>query len=161
MSNLGLEHYLEKNGIKFIRTKVGDRFVAEKMRAGGYNFGGEQSGHIIFSDYNTTGDGPITALHVLYLMRKRNKPLSMLVSGIRLYPQVLVNVETEKRKDFKSIPEIGAAIRKAEERLAGNGRILVRPSGTEPKIRVMVEGKERRLIEKLGNEIAKVVREYL
>ena len=161
MSNLGLERYLEKNGIKFIRTKVGDRFVADKMRAGGYNFGGEQSGHIIFSDYNTTGDGPITALHVLYLMRKIGKPFSKLVSDITLYPQVLINVETEKRKDFKSIPEIGTAIRKAEERLAGNGRILVRPSGTEPKIRVMVEGKERRLIEKLGNEIAKVVREYL
>jgi phosphoglucosamine mutase len=161
MSNLGLERYLEKNGIKFIRTKVGDRFVAERMRAGGYNFGGEQSGHIIFSDYNTTGDGPITALHVLYLMRKRVKPFSKLVSDITLYPQVLINVETEKRKDFKSIPEIQSVIKNAEERLAGNGRILVRPSGTEPKIRVMVEGKERRLIEKLGNEIARVVREYL
>jgi len=161
MSNLGLERYLEKNGIRFIRTKVGDRFVAEKMREGGYNFGGEQSGHIIFSDYNTTGDGPITALHVLYLLRKRNKPFSKLVSDIMLYPQVLINIETEKRKDFKSVSEIGSAIKKAEQRLGASGRILVRPSGTEPKVRVMVEGKEKRLIEKVGNEIAKVVKTYL
>jgi len=161
MSNLGLERYLGKNGINFIRTKVGDRFVAEKMREGGYNFGGEQSGHIIFSDYNTTGDGPITALHVLYLMKKRNKPFSKLVSDIALYPQALINIHTEKKRDFKSIPEIGAAIRRAEEKLGISGRILVRPSGTEPKIRVMVEGKEKKLIGKVGNEIARVVKEYL
>jgi len=158
MSNLGLEHYLIKKGIKFIRTKVGDRFVAEKMRAGGYNLGGEQSGHIIFSDYNTTGDGPITALQVLYLMKKKDRSLSRLVSDIKLYPQVLINVEVERRKDIKSIPEIEAAIKKAEERLADRGRILVRPSGTEPKIRVMVEGEEGTLIEKVAREISRVVK---
>lgn len=161
MSNLGLEHYLSSHGIKLIRTKVGDRFVVEKMRAGGYNLGGEQSGHIVFFDYNTTGDGPITALHVLYLMRKKNEPLSKLVSDIKLYPQVLINVEVEKKRDIKSIPEIEAVIKKAEERLAERGRVLVRPSGTEQKIRVMVEGDEQHLIEKLAKDISRVVKENM
>ncbi len=161
MSNLGLEHYLSSHGIKLIRTKVGDRFVVEKMRAGGYNLGGEQSGHIVFFDYNTTGDGPITALHILYLMRKKNEPLSKLVSDIKLYPQILINVEVEKKRDIKSIPEIEAAIKKAEERLAEKGRVLVRPSGTEPKIRVMVEGDEQHLIEKLAKDISRVVKEKM
>jgi len=161
MSNLGFEHYLSKHGIKLIRTKVGDRYVAEKMRAGGYNLGGEQSGHIIFSDYNTTGDGPITALQVLYLMKKQGKRLSRLVSGIKLYPQILVNVGVEKKRDLKSVPEIEAAIEKAEDRLADKGRILVRPSGTEPKIRVMVEGEDRHLIEKIAREVARVVKEKM
>lgn len=161
MSNLGLEHYLSSHSIKLIRTKVGDRFVVEKMRAGGYNLGGEQSGHIVFFDYNTTGDGPITALHVLYLMRKKNEPLSKLVSDIKLYPQVLINVEVEKKRDIKSIPEIEAVIKKAEERLAERGRVLVRPSGTEQKIRVMVEGEEQHLIEKLAKDISRVVKEKM
>jgi len=161
MSNLGLEHYLAKNGIKLIRTKVGDRFVAEKMRSGGYNLGGEQSGHIILSDYNTTGDGPITALHVLHLMKKRDARLSKLVSGIKLYPQILMNVEVEKKKDLKSVPAIGEAVQKAEEKLAEKGRVLVRPSGTEPKIRVMIEGENRNLIEKLAGDISRVVKEKM
>ncbi|MBI4690227.1 MAG: phosphoglucosamine mutase [Nitrospirae bacterium] len=161
MGNLGLEHYLLKNRIGFIRTKVGDRFVAEKMRSGGYNLGGEQSGHIIFSDYNTTGDGPITALQTMYLMKKKNTSLSKLVSGIKLYPQVLINVGVERRRDLKSIPAIKSVIEGAEERLAGKGRVLVRPSGTEPKIRVMVEGVDRNLIERLAGEIARVVKEKM
>lgn len=161
MSNLGFEYYLSKHGIKLLRTKVGDRFVAEKMRSGGYNLGGEQSGHIIFADYNTTGDGPITALQVLYLLKKKGKSLSRLVSGIKLYPQVLLNVEVEKKRDIKSIPEIEAAIKKAEEMLAEKGRILVRPSGTESKIRVMVEGEDSHLIEKLAINISKVVKEKM
>ncbi|MEK6652492.1 MAG: phosphoglucosamine mutase [Nitrospirota bacterium] len=161
MSNLGFEHYLSKHGIKLLRTKVGDRFVAEKMRSGGYNLGGEQSGHIIFSDYNTTGDGPITALQVLYLLKKKGKSLSKLASGIKLYPQVLMNVEVEKKRDIKSVPEIEAAIKKAEERLAEKGRILVRPSGTESKIRVMVEGEDKNLIEKMARDIARVVKDKM
>jgi phosphoglucosamine mutase len=161
MSNLGLEHYLLRNGIRLIRTKVGDRYVVEKMRDGGYNLGGEQSGHIIFSDYNTTGDGPITAVQVMYLMKKLGKALSQLVSGIKLYPQTLVNVTVEKKKDIRSVPEIGKVIRDAEEKLAGNGRILVRPSGTEPVIRVMVEGKDQNLIEKLARDISRVVKEKM
>ncbi|MBI4685225.1 MAG: phosphoglucosamine mutase [Nitrospirae bacterium] len=161
MSNLGFERFLLKKGIRLIRTKVGDRYVAEKMRTEGYNLGGEQSGHIILSDYNTTGDGPITALQVLYIMKKQNKSLSKLVSGIKLYPQVLINIEVEKKKDFRSIPEIEQVIKKAEERLAENGRILVRPSGTEPKIRVMVEGAEQNLTEQLARKIAKVIKEKM
>jgi phosphoglucosamine mutase len=161
MSNLGLEKYLEKNGIKLLRTKVGDRYVVEKMLEGGYNLGGEQSGHVIFLDYNTTGDGPLTALQVLYLMKKRNASLSKLSSEIKLYPQILTNVVIDHKQDIKAFPEIGDAIQNAEKRLAGKGRILVRPSGTEPKIRVMLEGENMKLITKLANDIAKVIKEKM
>jgi phosphoglucosamine mutase len=157
MSNLGLEKYLNKNGIKLIRTKVGDRFVVEKMIREGYNFGGEQSGHIIFLDHNTTGDGPLTAIHVLYLMKKRDLSLSRLVKEIRRYPQVLINVNVEQRRDIGNISEIQDAIKKAEKKLDGKGRVLVRPSGTELKIRVMLEGENQKVIKKLGQDIAKVI----
>ena len=161
MSNLGLEKYLEQKGIALLRTKVGDRYVVEKMIEGGYNLGGEQSGHIIFLDYNTTGDGPLTALQVLHLMKKRDATLSELSSEIKLYPQILTNVVIEHRQDIRAFPEIEDAIQSAEKKLAGKGRILVRPSGTEPKIRVMLEGEDLRLIKKLGNDIAKVIREKM
>jgi len=161
MSNLGLEKYLEMNGIKLIRTKVGDRYVAERMLDGGYNLGGEQSGHIIFFDHNTTGDGPLTVIQVLYLMKKRNAPLSKLASGIKLFPQILMNVEVEQKHDIKTIPEIEESVKAAEKRLAGGGRILVRPSGTEPKIRVMLEGEDLKLITKLGKDISKVIKEKM
>jgi len=161
MSNLGLEKYLEKNDIKLMRTKVGDRYVVERMLDGGYNLGGEQSGHIIFLDHNTTGDGPLTALQVLYLMKKRDTELSKLSKEIRLFPQILMNVKAEHKYDIKTIPGIQEAIRAAEKRLSGKGRVLVRPSGTEPKIRVMLEGEDLRLIEKLGRDIARVIREKM
>lgn len=161
MSNLGFEKYLEKNDIKLIRTKVGDRFVVEKMLEGGYNLGGEQSGHIVFLDHNTTGDGPLTAVQVLYLMKKRNSPLSKLSSGIKLFPQILTNVEVKHKQDINSIPEIIATIRSAEKKLYGIGRILVRASGTEPKIRIMVEGANTKLITKISNDIAKIIREKM
>jgi phosphoglucosamine mutase len=161
MSNLGLEKYLEMNGIKLIRTKVGDRYVVEKMLDGGYNLGGEQSGHIIFIDHNTTGDGPLTVIQVLYLMKKRNAPLSKLASEIKLFPQILLNVEVEHKYDIKTIPEIEESVKAAEKRLAGSGRILVRPSGTEPKIRVMLEGEDLKLITKLGKDISKVIKEKM
>jgi len=161
MSNLGLEKYLEKNGIKLMRTRVGDRYVVEKMVEGGYKFGGEQSGHIVFLDYNTTGDGPLTAVQVLYLMKERNARLSKLASEIKLYPQILKNVEVEHKHDIKAIPEIEEAIKVAEEKLDGKGRILVRPSGTEPKIRVMIEGEDRKLITKLAENISMVIKEKM
>ncbi|MBI5188894.1 MAG: phosphoglucosamine mutase [Nitrospirae bacterium] len=161
MSNLGLERYLERNGIKLIRTRVGDRYVVEKMLEGGYNLGGEQSGHIVFLDHNTTGDGPLTAVQVLYLMKKRDSALSRLTSEIKLYPQVLMNVEVEHKHDIKTIPEIEEAIKDAEKRLAKKGRILVRPSGTEPKIRVMLEGEDLKLIKKLGEDISRVIKEKM
>lgn len=161
MSNLGLERYLERNGIRLIRTKVGDRYVVEKMLEGGYNLGGEQSGHVVFLDHNTTGDGPLTAVQVLYLLKKRNSTLSKLVSEIKLYPQILMNVEVEHKHDIKTIPEIEMAIKDAEKRLAKRGRILVRPSGTEPKIRVMLESEDLKLIKKLGEDISRIIKEKM
>jgi phosphoglucosamine mutase len=161
MSNLGLERYLRRNGIGLVRTKVGDRYVVEKMLAGKYNLGGEQSGHIIFLDHNTTGDGPLTAIQVLYLLKKRDNSLSKLSGAIKLYPQILMNVRVERKHDIRTIPEIGESIRVAEERLSGSGRVLVRPSGTEPKIRVMIEGEDLKLITKLGRDIARVIRKKM
>ncbi len=161
MSNLGLERFLERHGIRTLRTKVGDRFVVEKMIEGGFNVGGEQSGHIIFLDFNTTGDGPITAMQVLGLMKKSGKRLSRLASRIKLYPQVLMNVEVEKKQDIRTVPAIDLAVRSAEKRLGSGGRVLVRPSGTEPKIRVMLEGTDLRLITKLCRDISGVIRESM
>lgn len=159
MSNFGFEEYLKKNGIKLIRTRVGDRYVVEEMIRGGYNLGGEQSGHIVFLDHNTTGDGPLTAVQVLNLMKKRGVPLSKLTSEIKLYPQVLMNVDVEHKHDIKTVPQIQEAINSAEKKLSGKGRILVRPSGTEPKVRVMLEGKDLKLITKLGRDISRVIKE--
>jgi phosphoglucosamine mutase len=161
MSNLGLERFLERQGIRLLRTRVGDRYVVEQMLEGGFNVGGEQSGHIIFLDFNTTGDGPITAAQVLSLMKSSDKVLSKLAGRIKLLPQVLLNVEVEKRHDIRAIPEIEAAVTKAEERLDGRGRVLVRASGTEPKIRVMLEGEDEKLITRLGKDIAKVIKEKM
>lgn len=154
MTNSGIEEYLRAHGIKLIRSKVGDRYVVEEMMKGGYNLGGEQSGHIIFFDYNTTGDGPITALQVLYLMKKTNKTLSELVKDIELYPQVLLNVTVSKRGDFEKVPEIVKAIEEGHKKLNDKGRILVRPSGTEPKIRVMVESNEYETAKSIAENIA-------
>jgi len=161
MSNFGFEEYLKKNGIKLIRTRVGDRYVVEEMIRGGYNLGGEQSGHIVFLDHNTTGDGPLTAVQVLNLMKKRGVPFSKLASEIKLYPQVLMNVDVEHKHDIKTVPQIQEAINTAEKRLSGKGRILVRPSGTEPKVRVMLEGKDLKLITKLGRDISRIIKEAL
>ena len=161
MSNIGLEIFLKKHGIGLIRTKVGDRYVVEKMQTDDYNFGGEQSGHIIFLDHNTTGDGPITAVQVLDLMKERHVPLSKLASPIKLFPQVLINVEIEKRQDIRAFPAIEDAVQQAEKTLAGKGRVLVRPSGTEPKIRVMLEGESLNTISSLGRNIAKVIKEKM
>ncbi|MEW6163118.1 MAG: phosphoglucosamine mutase [Nitrospirota bacterium] len=161
MSNLGLEEYLRRNGIRLVRAKVGDRYVVEEMLDGGYNLGGEQSGHIVFLDYNTTGDGPLTAVQILYLMKKKGSPLSKLASEIKLYPQVFMNVDVEHKHDIKTIPQIQEAIKAAEKKLSGKGRILVRPSGTEPKVRVMLEGEDLKLITKLGKDILKVIKEKM
>ncbi|VAX32057.1 Phosphoglucosamine mutase [hydrothermal vent metagenome] len=156
MSNLGIEHYLERKGIKLIRTSVGDRFVVEEIQRGGYNLGGEQSGHIIFFDYNTTGDGPVTALQMLYLMKKTGTPLSEMVSDIFLYPQILENVKVKKKDVIKSSGVI-RKIKEAEKILDGKGRVLVRPSGTEQKVRVMVEGSDRETIQAVAAGIVKTI----
>ncbi|MCL0096465.1 phosphoglucosamine mutase [Thermodesulfovibrionales bacterium] len=157
MTNFGLEKYLSAQGIKLIRTDVGDRYVVEKMQSGGYNLGGEQSGHIIFFDYNTTGDGAITALQVLYLMKKRGRLVSELTRGIELCPQVLLNIASPKKESFNEIPEITNAINDLTKRLNDGGRILVRPSGTEPKIRIMVESGDYDMAKYIANSIAEVV----
>ncbi|MBI5026701.1 MAG: phosphoglucosamine mutase [Nitrospirae bacterium] len=157
MSNMGLEKFLRSAGIKLIRTQVGDRYVVEEMLKGGYNLGGEQSGHIIFMDYNTTGDGPLTALQALAVMRKKGKTLSELASDIPRYPQVLMNVKVTEKKNVEEFPEIIRAIKAAEKRLDG-GRILIRPSGTEPKIRVMVEGEDMDRIALIAKELTEIIR---
>jgi phosphoglucosamine mutase len=159
MGNLGLENYLEGKGINMLRTKVGDRFVAEKMLQNGYVLGGEPSGHVICLDCNTTGDGPITALHVISVMKKENTSLSRLVADIKLYPQILINVAIEKKVDIKIFPAIAQAIKDAEKRLKGKGRIIVRPSGTEPKVRVMVEADEEMLADRCARQVAGVIRQ--
>lgn len=157
MTNSGIEEYLRTHGVNLIRSKVGDRYVVEEMMKGGYNLGGEQSGHIIFFDYNTTGDGPITALQVLYLMKKTNKTLSELVKDIELYPQVLLNVPVSKKDELEQVPEIMKAIEKGYKSLNDKGRILVRHSGTEPKVRVMVESNEYELAKSIAENIAKSI----
>ncbi|MBI5055705.1 MAG: phosphoglucosamine mutase [Nitrospirae bacterium] len=160
MSNIGFELFLKKSGIKVVRAKVGDRYVVEEMVKRSCNLGGEQSGHIIFLDHNTTGDGPITALQILSVMCRRQKSLSELACNIPIYPQVLINVPVAKSKHMDDFPEIAAMIKKAEKKL-DSGRILVRPSGTEPKIRVMVEGDDMDSIKTIAGEVAEVIRKKM
>jgi phosphoglucosamine mutase len=140
---------------------VGDRFVTERMLQDGYVLGGEPSGHIICLDCNTTGDGPITALHVLFTMKKEDTSLSRLVAGIRLYPQVLITVPVEKKADIKTFPEIMQAIKNAEGSLRAKGRIIVRASGTEPAMRVMVEADNQRLAERCAHGVAEVIKKTM
>jgi phosphoglucosamine mutase len=160
MSNIGLEIFLKKTGIKLYRTVVGDRYVVEEMVRRHCNVGGEQSGHIVFLDHNTTGDGAITALQALSVMSRSGKSLSELSSDIQIYPQVLVNVRVPKIKHIEDFPAVVSAVKKAEKKLQ-QGRILVRPSGTEPKIRVMVEGDNMDEITTVANEIADVIRKKM
>jgi len=157
MSNIGFEIFLKRAGINLIRTQVGDRYVVEEMLRRGCNLGGEQSGHVIFLDYNTTGDGAITALQILSVMSRTGKTLSELASCIPIYPQVLVNVRVPKPRSIEEFPAVIAAIKKAEKRLKG-GRIFVRPSGTEPKIRVMVEGNDMGVITEIAEDIAEIIK---
>ncbi len=160
MSNIGFELFLKKNDIKVVRTQVGDRYVVEEMVRRKCNFGGEQSGHIVFLDHNTTGDGAITALEVLSIMSKKGKLLSDLTSYIPIYPQVLVNVRVKRTKNMEDYPEIDKAIKRAKKKVT-DGRILVRPSGTEPKIRVMLEGDNMDNITDIANEVADVIRKHM
>ncbi|MEX5213587.1 MAG: phosphoglucosamine mutase [Nitrospiraceae bacterium] len=161
MSNFGLEVALGKAGVKLVRTPVGDRYILERMIADGYNFGGEQSGHMIFLDHNTTGDGLIAGLQVLSLMKRTGKPLSELADAMTRIPQVLIGVKVSSKPDLSSIPAIHEAIRNSEIRLNSNGRVLVRYSGTEPLLRIMVEGSDDALIRTLAEDLAGVVRRHL
>lgn len=161
MSNFGLELSMSKAGISLVRTPVGDRYLMERMQADGYNFGGEQSGHFIFLDHNTTGDGLISALQVLSLMKRTAQPLSELSKAMSAVPQILLNVKVAKKPRLESIPEIGQAMRESEQRLNGCGRVLVRYSGTEPLLRIMVEGEQDAVIQDVAEGLARVVRAHI
>ncbi len=161
MSNLGLELALRSAGIQLVRTAVGDRYVVEEMLSGGYNLGGEQSGHIIFLDHNTTGDGGITCLQLLALMVEKGKRLSELRGVMTRLPQILLNVEVKEKKDFSRIPRVRDKIKAAEKSLGDRGRILVRYSGTEPLARVMLEGEDEKQIRGMAQEIAEEIRREL
>jgi phosphoglucosamine mutase len=161
MSNMGFEIAMKEANIKLIRTQVGDRYILECMRQKGYNLGGEQSGHLIFLDHTTTGDGILSALQVLAVMRKKGRPLSELAAVMTTLPQVLVNTTVEKRMDLDSVPVIRKAIADAEKKLAGKGRVLVRFSGTQALCRVMIEGPSQKEITAMANELAEVIRKNM
>jgi phosphoglucosamine mutase len=158
---MGFEIAMKEANIKLIRTQVGDRYILECMRQKGYNLGGEQSGHLIFLDHTTTGDGILSALQVLAVMKKKGRPLSELAAVMSTLPQVLVNVTVERRRELDSIPVIGQAIADAEKKLAGKGRILVRFSGTQALCRVMIEGPSQKEITTMANELADVIKKNM
>jgi phosphoglucosamine mutase len=161
MSNIGLEIALRESGIELVRCPVGDKYVMEEMVKRELSLGGEQSGHIIFSDHLFTGDGIATALNVLRVMAETGRPLANLASQLVTYPQVLVNVRVREKKEIRSVPEIAAAVARVEQQLAGQGRLLVRYSGTEPLLRVMLEGRNQEEIQTWASEIAGKVKEHL
>lgn len=161
MSNLGLDLALRQAGGKVVKTAVGDRYVVEEMRRHNYKLGGEQSGHMIFLDHNTTGDGVITALQVLAIMQQTGKPLSELAAVMTSLPQVLVNVRVRKRVAIDKVPEIAARVRQVTAHLGDSGRVLIRYSGTEPLLRIMLEGEDQGEISTLAEELAELVRLHL
>ena len=163
MSNLGLHKYARDNGLELLQTKVGDRYVLEEMLKGGFNLGGEQSGHIILLDYNPTGDGILTSLMLIQAILEEDKKASEVASIIKLYPQVLVNakVDNDKKYNYEKDEKIKTAIEKLEKEFAGNGRALIRPSGTEPLVRVMIEGEDQEYITKRAQEIANLIEKKL
>jgi phosphoglucosamine mutase len=162
MSSIGLEHAVAREGGKLLRVGVGDRYVVEAMRGKNMNFGGEQSGHLVFLDHATTGDGLIAALQVLDIVLREQRPLSELVAEvIEHVPQVLVNVSLPVKKPLEELPATTASIKSAERKLDGDGRVLVRWSGTEPKLRILVEGPDKKEIDSLAREIAKVAEREL
>ena len=163
MSNLGLNKYAEKNNLKLIQTKVGDRYVLEEMLKNGYNLGGEQSGHIIMLEYNPTGDGILTSLMLIKAILEEGKPASEVASIVQTYPQVLINakVDSNKKYDYEQDDEIKEAIENLEKEFAGNGRVLIRPSGTEPLVRVMIEGQNQQYITKKAKQLADLIEQKL
>lgn len=163
MSNLGLDIYSKENNLNFIRTKVGDRYVLEEMKKGGYNLGGEQSGHIIFLDYNPTGDGILTSLMFISIMLEKAEKASELEEIIKIYPQVLVGakVSNDKKYDFDKDTVIRNTIEAVEKEFEGNGRVLIRASGTEPLVRVMIEGTDQEYITEKAKSIAELIEQRL
>jgi phosphoglucosamine mutase len=161
MSNMGLDIAVRKAGGAVVKTAVGDRYVVEEMRKGGYNLGGEQSGHMIFLDHSTTGDGILSALQLLAVMRREEKPLSELAKLMISLPQVLVNTRVAEKMDIMTIPEIAARVGDVEKKLGSEGRVLIRYSGTEPLLRVMIEGQDKYEITTWANEIVEMVKLHI
>ena len=161
MSNLGLELALKSRGVELLRAKVGDKYVLEELLATESALGGEQSGHIIIPSVSLAGDGLITTLFLLRAMRAADAPLDRLTEGFTRYPQTLVNVRVAEKRPFEEVAEIAAEARRVEEELAGQGRLLLRYSGTEPLARVMIEGREQGEIERLAARLAAVIRAAL
>ena len=163
MSNLGFFQMGERNGINIPQTKVGDRYVLEHMKKIGANLGGEQSGHIIFLDDNTTGDGLLSALHLLEVMVEKNKPLSELAKVMEVLPQALygAKVPNHKKESYMEYPEIAEAIKELEAKFKGKGRVLIRPSGTEPLVRVMIEGNDKELIDAEAKKLAELIQDVM
>ena len=163
MSNMGFFEFCKNNGIKTEITKVGDRYVLENMKENNYKIGGEQSGHVIFFDFASTGDGQLTALQLLAVMKRTGKKLSELAAEMEVFPQVLINVRVSQmgKARYDKDEEIKKAIKSAEKELGESGRVLVRVSGTEPLVRVMLEGKDKDKIQSLAEDISEVVKERL
>lgn len=161
MSNLGLELALKEMGIPFARTKVGDRYVVEALNAKGWSLGGEASGHVLCGDLNTTGDGIVAALQVILAVSESGKTLSELKAGMSKFPQTMINVRLAKKVDISDNQVINEAVADAEAKLDGRGRVLLRPSGTEPLIRVMVEGDDQVLVDQLVSDMAKIVQQQV
>jgi phosphoglucosamine mutase len=161
MSNMGFDIAMRKLGGRVVKTAVGDRYVVEEMRRNGYTFGGEQSGHMVFLDLNTTGDGMISALQVLAILQETGKPLSELASVMTSLPQILVNVRVRERRKLEELPEVSKLIKSVEDRLGDEGRVLIRYSGTEPLMRIMLEGQDQAEISSMAEEIAQAVRDCI
>ncbi len=161
MSNMGLEKSIERAGGRVVRTRVGDRYVVEEMVRGHFNLGGEQSGHTIFLDYNTTCDGVLTALQVLAIMRRNERPLDELGRVMEPFPQVLYNVEVQEKKDLSQIPEIDRTVKRIEADLGKSGRLLIRYSGTEPLLRIMVEGEDEKRLHRCAQDLVEMVKKHL
>jgi phosphoglucosamine mutase len=158
MSNLGLQLAMQNAGLELVRTQVGDRYVVEKMLADNFNLGGEQSGHILFLDHNTTGDGAITCLQILSLMVETRKPLSELKNVMKRLPQVLLNVTVKEKREFSEMPKVARKISEIERALGDRGRVLVRYSGTELLARIMLEGEDEKRIRAMADDIAAHIR---
>jgi phosphoglucosamine mutase len=161
MSNMGLDRAIHKAGGKLVRTQVGDRYVVEEMVRGDYNLGGEQSGHTIFIDHNTTGDGVLTALQVLAIMKQKERPLDELAKVMDPLPQVLYNVEVREKRDLSEFPEIKKRTKEIEKALDNSGRILIRYSGTEPLLRIMIEGEDEKKIHRYAQDLVELVKKHL
>ncbi|MER2226647.1 MAG: phosphoglucosamine mutase [Carnobacterium sp.] len=161
MSNLGFHKAIEANNMIALQTKVGDRYVVEEMRKNGYNFGGEQSGHMVFLDYNTTGDGILSGIQLLNVMKETGKKLSELAAEVQTYPQKLVNIRVSDKNGAMDVPAIKAIIEEVESEMNGDGRILVRPSGTEPLLRVMAEAPTQEKVDLYVDRIASVVKQEI